>query len=419
LRGSVLDEDRYDRQRRLWGQSGEERLKNAKILIAGAGGVGTEVIKNLALLGIGTLIIIDMDRIELSNLNRQLLFRDRDIGKYKAEIAAQQARLLNPEIEIQFFNEKLQKLSSKVYKEVDFYISALDNIPARIFLNQKAVLLKKTLIDGGSEGFYGHVQVVIPHVTPCLVCHDIWSRTEDKFKCSYAVNPRTQLDCVLEGRDKFFLKNKRLPNQEDEEDVIQVYRFALNHANKFNIIGLTYETVRDSLKGTVAAVITTNAIIAAVMTNELLKVLLKGIKIDEIELKRVTYFQFNGITELAWTIPLEKSEKCPVCGIRQITISISPSTPLVQLINQIDMQLSFDFQAPLIIKDGIILYRDTSVLQGVSVSQDELERLRKNETTSINEFLSDGETFFLTDEILGIELYITVKFLKQDSGGMI
>jgi ubiquitin-activating enzyme E1 C len=408
-----LDEDRYDRQRRIWGKGGQARLGQAKILIAGAGGVGSEIIKNLALLGLGTLIIIDMDRIELSNLNRQLLFRDLDIGKFKAEIAAKQARILNPETDVLFFNEKLQNISVEIFKEADIYISALDNVPARIFLNQKAVLLKKPLVDGGSEGFYGHVQVVIPQITPCLLCHDIWSRNEEKFKCSYAVNPRTPLDCVLEGRDKFFLENKRLPDQNSSDDVKQVFQFALEHAKRYSIIGVTYEIVKDSLMGTVAALVTTNAIIAAVMTNELLKILLKDIRIDEVALEPLVYYQFNGITESGWTIPLERNEHCPVCGVQQVTIRISAVAPLIQLVHQLDTQLSFDFQAPLILKEGIILYRDISKLEGMKISQRELERIKENELKTINEFLSDGDTIFLKDELLGIEFYITVKFSNE------
>jgi ubiquitin-activating enzyme E1 C len=414
-----LDEDRYDRQRRIWGVEGQKRLQETKVLVAGAGGVGSEIIKNLALLGLGSLIIVDMDQIELSNLNRQLLFREEDIGKFKAEIATNQARILNPEVQIKFFNEKLQNVPNEIYEFADIYVSALDNIPARIFLNQKAVLLQKPLIDGGSEGFYGHVQVVIPHVTACLLCHDIWSRTDEKFKCSYAVNPRTPLDCVLEGRDKFFLKYKRLPNQENEVDVKAVYEYAQNHAKAHDILGVTHELVRDSLRGTVAALVTTNAIIAAVMTNELLKVILRGTPINGDELKPLTYFQFNGISESGWPVPLNRNEDCLVCGVQQVVLEISSSMPLLQLINQVDMRVPFDFQAPLLLKDGVIVYRDVSRLDGVNLPAAEQERLRENEMKPIHAFLSNGDSLFLKDEILGFELYIIVKFSEPDEGGMV
>ena len=418
MRGYVLDEDRYDRQRRIWGEDGQEQLRQAKVLIAGAGGVGSEIIKNLALLGIGTLIIIDMDLIELSNLNRQLLFRKGDIGDFKAEIATKRAGEINSEIKIQFFNQKLQDLSNEIYITADVFISALDNIPARIFLNQKAVLLKKPLIDGGSEGFFGHVQVVIPQVTPCLLCHDIWSRSEEKFKCSYAVHPRTPLDCALEGRDKFYLQFNRLPDPENGEHIQTVYEYALAHAKKYEIVGLTLQIVKDSLRGTVAALITTNAIIGAVMTNELLKILLKDVSIGEVKLIPLTYYQFNGLTESGWTIPLNRNEKCPVCGLKQIEVEVTSSIPLIQFIHQLDTYLTFELNAPLILKEGVILYREASISEGKSLPQSEQERLKENEIKPMIEFFNDGDTLFLKDEILGIELWVTLKFVNQDEGGM-
>lgn len=418
MRGYGLDEDRYDRQRRIWGKKGQERLQEAKILVAGAGGVGSEIIKNLALLGVGTLLIVDMDLIELSNLNRQLLFRKEDIGKFKAEIAAKRAEELNSKIQINFYNQKLQELPNETYNTADIFISALDNIPARIFLNQKSVLLNKPMVDGGSEGFYGHVQVVLPQVTPCLLCHDIWSRAEEKFKCSYAVHPRTPLDCVLEGRDKFYLEYDRLPDQDNKEDVKVVHEFALAHAKKYNIIGVTQDTVKDFLKGTVAALVTTNAIIGAVMTNEVLKILLKDISMNETKLAPLTYYQFNGITEAGWTIPLEKNEKCPICGVKQIEIEMSPSIPLIQFLQNLETQLTFELKAPMVLKEGIMLYRDTTLLENKAVPNTERERIKENEMKPLKALFKSDDNLFIKDEILDIELWVRLKFVKQEEGGL-
>ena len=412
LRGFSLD--RYDRQQRIWGEKGQATLKQARVLVAGVGGIGSEVVKNLALLGIGSLLIIDMDIIELSNLNRQLLFTNADIGKFKAEIVAKKALELNPEIQVQFINDKLQNLPNEVFDNADIFISTLDNIPARIFLNQKAVLLNKSMIDGGSEGFFGHVQVVIPHTTPCLLCHDIWSRNEEKFKCSYAIYPRTPLDCVLEGRDKFYIQYNQLPDVNNEEHLQAVYEYALGHAQKYDIVGVTYELVKDSLKGTVAALITTNAIIGAVMTNELLKLLLLKIDIEGMKLTPVTYYQFNGLTELGWTINLDINEKCPICSLKKIEIEVPASIPLLQFIEYIDTKLNFDLKAPMLLKGDTILYREPSLLQNKLNSDQEINRLKENQTKPIIEFFKDGDTLFLKDEILDIEFWITVNFTNQE-----
>lgn len=405
-----MDEDRYDRQRRIWGLAGQERLQQAKVVIAGAGGVGSEIIKNLALLGFGTLVIIDLDLIELSNLNRQLLFRKADIGKYKAEIAAIQAKLLNENIQIISYNKKLQDLPNKIFSDADIFVSALDNIPARIFLNQKAVLLKIPMVDGGSEGFFGHVQVVLPHTTPCLLCHDIWSRTEEKFKCTYSVLPRTPEDCVLEGRDKFYAEFNRLPNAAEMVDIEKVYQYAMTHAKNFNIAGVSYQLVRDWMKGTVAALITTNAVIGAVMTNEILKIILKEILTKELELNTIAYYQYNGLTEAGWSIPLERDEQCPVCGLQRVEIETLPTIPLMQFVHHLETRLTFELVAPLLVKEGILLYRDPSFLKAGSISSKELERLKEIEMQPVKDFINDGDTLFLKDEILGIELWVTVKY---------
>jgi len=418
LRGHFLEADRYERQRRIWGERGQERIRHTSVLIAGAGGIGSEIIKNLALLGIGKLIIIDLDIIEVSNLNRQLLFKKADIGAYKAEIAAREAKKINEEIDIQFFNQSLKDLPNEVFDNAEIFVSALDNIPARIFLNHKAVILKKPLIDGGSEGFFGHVQVVRPQITPCLLCQDIWSRSDEKFKCSYAVYPRTPLDCVLEGRDRFFLEYKRLPSPDNVADLQKVYDFTIAHAKKFKILGVTFNIVKDSLKGTVAALITTNAIISAVMTNELLKILLKEISIDDLKLEPLVYYQFNGLTESGWTISLKRNDKCPVCGIKQIEIETISSVPLIQFINHIDSYLTFELQAPLLLKNGILLYRDLSFIDEKSISINERKRINENEIKPIEKFFKNGDSLFLKDEILGVEFWITIKFVNQNEGGM-
>lgn len=408
-----MDKNRYDRQQRIWGEKGQENLRQADILIAGAGGIGSEIIKNLALLGIGHITIIDMDLIELTNLNRQLLFTNADIGKFKAEIAAKRAIELNPELQVQNINDKLQSLPNEVFTKPSVFISALDNIPARIFLNQKAVLLNKPLIDGGSEGFFGHVQVVIPHITPCLLCHDIWSRSDEKFKCSYAINPRTPLDCVLEGRDKFYLQFNLLPDANNPDHLQFIYKSALEHAQKHDIVGVTFDLVKDSLKGTVAALITTNAIIGAVMTNELLKILLNGIPLEGTKLTPLIYYQFNGISESGWTIPLERNEKCPICGLKKIEIEVPASIPLIQFIDYMGSKLNFDLKAPLLLKGETLLYRDPSLLKNKINSEQEIERIQKNQIRSIADFIANNDTLFLKDESVDIELWITVKFISE------
>ncbi|MHA1895419.1 MAG: ThiF family adenylyltransferase, partial [Candidatus Helarchaeota archaeon] len=186
-----MNSEKFDRQLRIWGRKGQTEIENTKILIVGAGGIGSEVVKNLVFLGFQNLIIVDMDKVEISNLNRQMFFDKSDQGKYKAETLVKKINKINPNGNYNYINDKIQNVDRDIFENSDYIISALDNLAARIWLNESCVELKKTFIDGGAEGFIGHVQVVIPGITPCLMCQNLWILRTEKFKCNYAINPRT------------------------------------------------------------------------------------------------------------------------------------------------------------------------------------------------------------------------------------
>ncbi|MHA1763381.1 MAG: ThiF family adenylyltransferase, partial [Promethearchaeota archaeon] len=140
----------------------QEILNQSCILIAGVGALGCEIAKDFTLMGIRKLILIDLDIIETSNLSRQMLFRPGDEGRPKAEVAAERLKEMNPFIEIDYYFEKLQNIPMDVYKEADVIIAALDNYNARLDLNKLALRLRKPFVEGGTVGFEGHVQIVIP-----------------------------------------------------------------------------------------------------------------------------------------------------------------------------------------------------------------------------------------------------------------
>ena len=136
-----------------WDQS---IIDNACILIIGVGALGCEIAKDFALMGVGKLILVDLDLIETSNLSRQMLFRLGDEGKPKAEIAAERLKEMNPYLKVDSYYEKLQKLPISVYEEADVVVAALDNFNARLDLNKICLRLKKPMIEGGTVGFEGH-----------------------------------------------------------------------------------------------------------------------------------------------------------------------------------------------------------------------------------------------------------------------
>ncbi|MBD3229424.1 MAG: hypothetical protein GF329_14665 [Candidatus Lokiarchaeota archaeon] len=408
-----MSQERYDRQVRIWGTEGQKKINNTKILLVGAGGTGCEIIKNLTLLGFGEIHVVDLDIIEISNLNRQFFFYDDVVGKYKAEVAVEKARILNPNIKLFNYNEKVQNISQDILISCDYYISALDNISARLFLNQKAIELDKPLLDCGTEGFLGHVQVVIPKKTPCLVCQDLWVHPEMNFKCTYAIYPRTPLDCALEARDKFYIEKNRLPDSDNEDDIKILLKLAREHAEKFNIIGIDTEIIKDSLKGTVESIITTNSIIGSVLVNELVKLVLHNSEISEkLELQIINFFQFQGKTETGWTIPLKRNKNCPVCSIDQVKISVDKEIPLIQLVQKLNRQINTFIGLPLLIKNNTIIFREKIHLNDIDskITKDEYKRLLDLETKSLSDILKESDSILLKDESTGMKFKIKIQY---------
>ena len=140
----------------------QDIMDSGCIMIVGVGALGCEIAKDFALMGIGKLVLVDLDTVETSNLSRQMLFKPGDEGRPKAEVAAERLKEMNPYLKVDFYFEKLQKLPMSVFEECDVIIAALDNFNARLDLNKICLRLKKPMVEGGTVGFEGHVQIVIP-----------------------------------------------------------------------------------------------------------------------------------------------------------------------------------------------------------------------------------------------------------------
>jgi molybdopterin/thiamine biosynthesis adenylyltransferase len=163
--------ERYKRQMMLFGEEGQERLKKAHIFIAGAGGLGSPVSIYLAVAGIGTITIVDMDVVDQTNLNRQILHYDRDIGRKKTASAEEKLRELNPDIIINAVDVKIDEINAaKLIGRAEGIVDAMDNYPTRYLLNDVAIAKKIPLFHGGIRGFYGQATTIIPGTTPCLKC---------------------------------------------------------------------------------------------------------------------------------------------------------------------------------------------------------------------------------------------------------
>ena len=170
LQTSDFEEDRYSRLRLIpwWDQ---DRLKNATVMVVGAGAIGNELIKNLTLLGIGKILVFDMDGIENTNLTRSVLYRAKDVGRYKAEVAAERAMEINPDVKAKaFVSNIIDDVGLGVFRRMDVVLGGLDNREARLSINQSCYKVDRPWIDGAIEALNGFARVFIPGHGACYEC---------------------------------------------------------------------------------------------------------------------------------------------------------------------------------------------------------------------------------------------------------
>jgi molybdopterin/thiamine biosynthesis adenylyltransferase len=164
---------RYDRQIMLYGfgEEGQAKLKSSRVFIAGAGGLGSPAAIYLAAAGIGNLRIADHDRVELSNLNRQILHWHEDINGKKADSAVAKLTRLNPDINIEGIAEMItEDNAARLVADTDVIVDAMDNLPTRYLLNKTAVNKGIPFVHGAVYGFEGRAMTVIPGQSACLNC---------------------------------------------------------------------------------------------------------------------------------------------------------------------------------------------------------------------------------------------------------
>ncbi|CCK71076.1 E1 ubiquitin-activating protein UBA1 KNAG_0G00180 [Huiozyma naganishii CBS 8797] len=168
---------RYDNQIAVMGLQFQQKLANSKVFLVGAGAIGCEMLKNWALVGLGSgpqghIVVTDNDSIEKSNLNRQFLFRPRDVGREKAQVAAEAVSKMNPDLQGKI-TAKVDKVgpdtenifNDEFWQQLDFVTNALDNVDARTYVDRRCVFYRKPLLESGTLGTKGNTQVIIPRLT--------------------------------------------------------------------------------------------------------------------------------------------------------------------------------------------------------------------------------------------------------------
>lgn len=252
----TLDEDRYSRLRLIpwWDQ---EKLASARVMVVGAGALGNEILKNLALLGIGQIYIVDFDSIENSNLSRSVLYRASDEGKSKSEISAAAVKDINPDCHVHWINGNIvYDVGLGLFRRMDVVIGGLDNREARLAINQACWKVGTPWIDGAIEVLFGIARVFVPPHTPCYEC----TMTEQDYKL---LNMRRS--CALLSREEM-------------------------------------------LTGKVPTTPTTSSIIAGIQVQEAIKLIHS--RSDLPTLAGRGYF-FNGLTHDSYIVNYEYKEDCP------------------------------------------------------------------------------------------------------------
>ncbi|KAI5467035.1 hypothetical protein BGZ63DRAFT_410128 [Mariannaea sp. PMI_226] len=212
-RQSVMQRDRYNHQ--SLGASLNTSVKQARVLMVGAGGIGCELLKNLVLTGFGEIHIVDLDTIDLSNLNRQFLFRHEHIKKSKALVAKEAAQKFNPNVKIVAHHANIKDAEFTVswFRSFRIAFNALDNLEARRHVNKMCLAADIPLIESGTTGFNGQVQVIKKGVTACYDCTP--KETPKSFPvCTIRSTPSQPIHCIVWG--KSYLLNEIYGTSEDQ-----------------------------------------------------------------------------------------------------------------------------------------------------------------------------------------------------------
>ena len=167
------ERERYDRQILIedFGETGQEKLKGSKVLIAGSGGLGSPISIYLAAAGVGRIRLVDHEEVDLSNLNRQILHWEKDIGRGKVDSAREKLLGLNPAVTIEPVRETItEKNVFRLAAGFDLIVDAMDNYPTRYLLNRSAIENNIPFFHGAVNGFEGRAMTILPGKTTCLRC---------------------------------------------------------------------------------------------------------------------------------------------------------------------------------------------------------------------------------------------------------
>ena len=311
----------------------------------GAGGLGCEVLHGLACAGFTSIDVIDADTVDLTNLNRQFLFRASDIGSPKAVAAARAIEARCSGVRVTPHVGRLEARPAAWYSQFRVIIGGLDNLAARRWINSTlcaAVALGDDgmpldvdmivpYIDGGTEGFKGQVQVILPTLTACFECMlDNFPPPTTFQICTIAETPRRPEHCVAYAMilqwERTFPGRKL--DKDSAEDMLWLHAAASERARAFGIEGVTYALTMGVVKSIIPAIASTNAVVASACVLEAFKIVtFAGQTLNH-------YWQYMGHEGLATSVQAfeRKADSCSACGGRRLTLDVCRGDTLAALI---------------------------------------------------------------------------------------
>ena len=388
-------------------------LSTFRILVIGAGGLGCEILKNLALSGFKHIDVIDMDTIDVSNLNRQFLFREKDVGRAKAEVAAEFVMKRCPGVTITPYVGKIQDKDEEYYMQFQIVICGLDSIEARRWINATLVGMVddenpdtlKPLIDGGTEGFKGQSRVVLPRMTSCVECQlDMHAPRAAVPLCTLATIPRQPQHCIEWAHIIAWTRDRAAItlDTDDPEHITWLYQTALARAHSYGISGVTYSLTQGVVKNIIPAIASTNAIIAASCCNEAFKLATSSASSLGPPGSN-NYMQYTGDAGVyTFTFEHEKKEDCPVCGSLPKDLVVSSEMSLRELVETFAERADMQLKKPNLSTGSKTLY--------FSAPASLEEQTRPNLKRKIGELLEDGEEVAVSDPAFAISFRYKVRF---------
>ena len=386
-------------------------IETSRVLVIGAGGLGCEILKNLALSGFRNIDVIDMDTIDVSNLNRQFLFREKDVGKAKATVAAEFVMKRVPTCKITPYVGKIQDKDEDYYMQFNIVICGLDSIEARRWINSTLVGMVdmenpdslKPLIDGGTEGFKGQSRVIFPTMTSCIECQlDMHAPRAAVPLCTLATIPRQPQHCIEWAHIIKWEEERKddVLDNDDPEHITWLYQKALSRAKEFGIEGVTYSMTQGVVKNIIPAIASTNAIIAASSCNEAFKIVTSSAPFLGIG---NNYMLYTGDSSVyTYTFEHQKKDDCPVCGNLPKDLQVSAKSTLGELVESFAERPESQLKKPNLRTEAKSLYYSTPA----SLE----EQTRPNLKRKLGELLSDGEEMAVSDGAFDITFRFKVRF---------